>query len=95
MPHRPAVPLSRRALLRAGGAAVAATALGGTGLKAPDAGALKPGLAGPAPVTSTGDLVEVELVAKQRMQRILPEPAEPSPLITYADHFPGPIVRMR
>ncbi|CAO3360045.1 multicopper oxidase family protein [Azospirillum melinis] len=95
MPHRPASALSRRTLLRAGGAAVAATALGGTGLAAPDAGALKAGLAGPTPVTAAGELVEVELVAKQRMLRILPEPAGPSPLITYADSFPGPIIRMR
>ena len=95
MPHRLATALSRRALLRAGGTAVAAMALGGTGAAAPAAGALKPGLSGPAPITDVGDLVEVELVAKQRLQRILPEPAEPSPLITYADRFPGPIIRMR
>ena len=95
MPHRPVFALSRRTLLRAGGAAIAATALGGTGLAAPDAGALKPALAGPAPITAAGDLVEVELVAKQRMLRILPEPADLSPLITYADSFPGPIIRMR
>lgn len=95
MPHRPASALSRRTLLRAGGAAIAATALGGTGLAAPDARALKAGLAGPTPVTAAGDLVEVELVARQRMLRILPEPAGLSPLITYADSFPGPIIRMR
>lgn len=73
MPHRLPDPLSRRAVLRAGGVAFAATALGGTGLTAPAAGALKAGLADPAPVTASGDLVEVELVARQRMQRILPE----------------------
>ncbi|AWK89326.1 multicopper oxidase family protein [Azospirillum thermophilum] len=46
-------------------------------------------LAGPA------DLVEVELVARERLQRILPEPAGLSPLVTYADRFPGPVIRLR
>lgn len=42
-----------------------------------------------------GDLVEIELVARQRSQRILPEPAEPSPVVTYAERFPGPVIRLR
>ncbi len=71
--------LSRRSLLRAGGAALAASAVGGGSLAAPGG----------------GDLVEVELLAKQRMQRILPEPANASPLITYAERFPGPVIRLR
>ncbi len=71
--------LSRRSLLRAGGAALAASAVGGGSLAAPGG----------------GDLVEVELLAKQRMQRILPEPANASPLVTYAERFPGPVIRLR
>ncbi len=78
MPNAAATSLSRRALLRAGGVALAASSVGGSGLAAP-----------------AGGLVEVELVARQRLQRILPEPAGPSPVVTYADRFPGPIIRLR
>ncbi len=44
---------------------------------------------------AAGDLVEIELVARQRSQRILPEPASESPVITYAERFPGPVIRLR
>ncbi|MBP2230873.1 FtsP/CotA-like multicopper oxidase with cupredoxin domain [Azospirillum agricola] len=80
--------LSRRSLLWAGGAALAASAVGG----GPGGAA---SIAAPRPATADGDLVEVELVARQRFQRILAEPAGPSPLITYAERFPGPVIRMR
>lgn len=80
MPHALDTRMSRRRLLRAGGTALAAASAAAGGRV----------LAAPG-----GDLVEVELVARQRLQRILPEPASPSPLITYADRFPGPVIRLR
>ncbi|CAO3437663.1 multicopper oxidase family protein [Azospirillum doebereinerae] len=79
MPVFPALRLSRRTLLRAGGTALAASAVAG----------------GRSLAASGADLVEVELLAKPRLQRILPEPAAPSPLITYAERFPGPVIRLR
>ncbi|WP_328703004.1 multicopper oxidase family protein [Arenibaculum pallidiluteum] len=41
------------------------------------------------------EVVEVELVARPRLARILPEPAGPTPVATYSDAFPGPVIRMR
>lgn len=86
MSRRPDLHPSRRALLTAGGLALAASALGRAGFAA------VPAVPGPGPTT---DVVEVELVAKHRFQRILPEPAQPSPLVTYAERFPGPVIRLR
>ena len=60
MPYARDTRLSRRALLRSGGTALAASGLATAGWSVRS-------LAAPS-----GDLVEVELVAKQRFQRILP-----------------------
>jgi FtsP/CotA-like multicopper oxidase with cupredoxin domain len=73
--------LTRRSLLMTGGAALAGAALG-----------LPPVRAG---IAAVPDTVEVELVARRRSAQILPALAGPSPVITYTDDFPGPILRLK
>ncbi len=85
---------SRRAVLAGGGAAliaplaVSSWSATGAPLAAPPAarGTPKPPASPPEPLA-------VELVAQARQARILPEPAGPSPVITYGDTTP--VIRLK
>ena len=80
---------TRRTILAGGAASLAG------GMLAAGSGWAVPAPAFPPPGPLATGTVEVTLVARQREARILPEPAGPSPVITYSDDFPGPVIRMK
>ncbi|WP_207458866.1 multicopper oxidase family protein [Azospirillum sp. SYSU D00513] len=82
--------LTRRSLLLAGCGGLGAAALGLPPARVTAAPPLPVQSAGPPP-----EPLEVELVARRRSARILPEPAGPTPVVTYGDDFPGPVIRLK